>query len=231
MRVFGLTLLLFAACDDGSIDETDPIGGSCEAAPADATGEATFYDATGAGNCSFDPSPGDLLVGAMNATDYGTADWCGGCVEVDGPDGSVVVRIVDQCPGCAKGDVDLSREAFAMIAPLSAGRVDITWREAPCEVDGPVEYHFQDGANEFYTALQLRNHRYPIATLEAEVDGAYREIERLEYNYFVEPDGLGDGPYKLRVTDVRGHVLEDDGIELGDDVSRSGAAQFPLCPQ
>lgn len=226
-------LMLLAACggsSSGGDDDDPPVGGMCEAAPADATGEATFYDATGAGNCSFDPSPNDLNVGAMNASDYGTADWCGGCVEVDGPDGSVVVRIVDQCPGCAKGDIDLSREAFGKIAPLSAGRVEITWREVPCEVSGPIAYHFQEGSNAFYTSMQIRNHRYPIAKLEAQVDGAYVEIARKEYNYFVADDGLGDGPYALRVTDVRGHVLEDDGIALGDDESRSGTAQFPLCP-
>lgn len=222
-------MVALAACG-GSNGDDDEVGGSCEAAPADATGEATFYDATGAGNCSFDPSPEDLLVAAMNQADYGTADWCGGCALVDGPDGSVTVRIVDQCPGCAKGDIDLSREAFAMIAPLSAGRVDITWREVPCAVSGSIAYHFQEGSNPFYTAIQLRNHRYPIAKLEAEVDGAYVAIARKEYNYFVAEDGLGDGPYALRTTDVRGHLLEDSDIALGDDETRSGTAQFPLCP-
>lgn len=228
-----LFVVVLAACGGSTPagdDDEPPVGGTCEAAPADATGEATFYDATGAGNCSFDPSPGDLRVAAMNAVDYGTADWCGGCVEVDGPDGSVVVRIVDQCPGCAKGDIDLSREAFGMIAPLSAGRVPITWREVACEVTGPIAYHFQEGSNPFYTSVQLRNHTYPIAKFEAQVDGAYVEIARKEYNYFVAEDGLGDGPFAFRVTDVRGHVLEDAAVALGDDESRSGASQFPRCP-
>lgn len=98
-----------------------------------------------------------------------------------------------------------------MIAPLSAGRVEITWRQVACEVSGPIAYHFKDGVNPFYAAIQLRNHRYPIAKVEVERDGAYVEIARLEYNYFVEASGLGDGPYALRVTDTRGHVLEDVG--------------------
>ncbi len=228
MRTVILAMLLVACGSESTGD--DDVGGSCEAAPADASGEATFYDATGAGNCSFDASPNDLLVGAMNHADYGIADWGGGCVEVDGPDGSVVVRIVDQCPGCARGDIDLSREAFGQIAELSAGRVPITWREVPCEVSGPISYHFKDGTNPFYTAIQIRNHRYPIAKLEVEVDGAFQEIARVDYNYFVDDSGLGDGPYNLRVTDTRGHALEDTGIELGDDVSRPGTSQFPSCP-
>ena len=231
MRLSSVVVML-AACGSTSVeDDVTPVGGTCEAAPAEATGEATFYDATGAGNCSFDPSPGDLRVAAMNAADYDTADWCGGCVEVDGPDGSVVVRIVDQCPGCAKGDIDLSREAFGMIAPLSAGRVPITWREVACNVTGPIAYHFQEGSNPFYTSVQVRSHTYPIAKLEAQVDGAYVEIARKEYNYFVAEAGLGDGPFAFRVTDARGHVLEDAAGALGDDESRNGTSQFPLCPQ
>ena len=195
------------------------------------SGEGTYYDATGAGACSFDAQPGgELLVAAMNAPQFAGSGVCGMCARVVGPAGEVTVRIVDLCPECASGDLDLSPDAFARIAELERGRVPITWREVPCAVSGPIGYHFQDGANAFYTAIQVRNHRYPIAKLEAEVDGAYVEIERLEYNYFVEADGLGDGPYALRVTDTRGHVVEDLGVELGDDVTRVGTAQFPLCP-
>ena len=34
-----------------------------------------------------------------------------------------------------------------------------------CDVTGPIAYHFKDGANPFWTAIQLRNGRYPVATL------------------------------------------------------------------
>lgn len=221
-------LLSLAACGGDDGDELP--GGSCDAVPPAASGEGTYYAATGAGNCSFDPSPDDLMVAAMNAVDYRTAAWCGACLEVTGPSGTVTVRVVDQCPECAGGDLDLSPEAFALLAPLSAGRVPITWHLVACDVTGPIAYHFKDGANPFWTAIQLRNHRYPIAKLEAMQAGAYVEIPRVDYNYFVEPAGLGPGPYQLRVTDQRGHVLEDSAVALGDDVTRTGAAQFPACP-
>jgi len=224
-----LALILAAGCggDDGGGDLP---GGSCDAVPPEASGEGTYYAATGAGNCSFDPSPQDLMVAAMNAVDYRTAAWCGACLAVTGPSGSVTVRVVDQCPECAQGDLDLSPEAFALLAPLSAGRVPITWHMVACDVSGPIAYHFKDGANPFWTALQVRNHRYPIAKVEAMQGDAYVEIPRVDYNYFVAASGLGDGPYQLRVTDQRGHVLEDTGVALGDDVTRTGAAQFPACP-
>ena len=221
---------LSAACSGGCAGEDELSAEPCRGDVGPFTGEATHYDADGSGNCSF-PAGGDLMVAAMNGIDYKGAIWCGSCVEVSGPNGSVTVRIVDSCPGCAEGDLDLSQEAFARIAPLAAGRVDITWRPAPCDVTGPIAYHFKDGSNAFWTAIQIRNHRYAIASLEVrDTAGTYAKLGRADYNYFVDTKGLGAGPYTLRVTDTRANVVEDPAIALGDAVSRDGAAQFPLCP-
>lgn len=227
-----LALLGLAAC--GSCGSSGPpAGDDVETVPCDdepeRAGEATYYDADGSGNCSFDPSPGDLMVAALNAADYDGAAWCGACAAVDGPSGSVTVRIVDQCPGCAEGDLDLSPEAFERISPLAAGRVPITWRFVPCEVSGAMRYHFKDGSNPFWTAIQVRNHRHAIATLEAKVGDAYQAIPRVDYNYFVAEGGLGEGPLDLRVTDVHGIVAEDAAIATGDDVETPGAAQLAAC--
>jgi expansin (peptidoglycan-binding protein) len=194
---------------------------------------ATYYDATGAGNCSFDPSPGDLMVAALNRPDYAHAAGCGACLAVTGPRGEVVVRVVDQCPGCKRGDLDLSQQAFERIAPVSAGRVAIRWRAVPCPVAGPIAYQLKSGSNAFWVAFQVRNHRYAIARLEArgaEAGAAYREIPRADYNYFVAEGGLGPGPFALRVTDVHGQALEDAAIALGAGVTRAGSGQLATCP-
>ncbi|MGN6110648.1 MAG: expansin EXLX1 family cellulose-binding protein [Kofleriaceae bacterium] len=228
-----ISILIIAGCGSEGGDD-DPLGDPpvCAAPAGPSSGEGTFYDATGAGNCSFDPSPGDLRVAAMNAPDYANAAWCGGCVEVTGPEGQVVVRIVDQCPECQRGDLDMSREAFAELSPLPVGRIPITWRAVACPVSGPISYRFKEGSNPWWTAIQVRNHRYPIAKLEVQDDGGtWRTIEREDYNYFVSTDGLGEGPYTLRVTDVRGHVIEDANIALGDGQTRAGDAQFPACSE
>jgi expansin (peptidoglycan-binding protein) len=205
-------------------------GGAC----LDATlrqGEGTYYAADGSGNCSFPATPGDLMVAAMNHSDYAASALCGACIDVAGPDGSVQVRIVDRCPECAPGDVDLSPEAFALIAPLSAGRVPISWTLVECPVQGPVVYHFKEGSNPYWSAIQLRNHRHPIAKLEA-IGGAGEVLtfERADYNYFIHAAGLGDGPYQLRVTDVLGETLADDAVPFAEDSVAPGATQFSACP-
>jgi expansin (peptidoglycan-binding protein) len=212
----------------GGAPAIDP---GCEGDPGVHQGEATYYDfADGSGNCGFPATPDDLMVGAMNHTDYAGSATCGACVEVTGPNGSVSVRVVDRCPECPEGDIDLSPEAFELIADLEAGRVDITWTYVACPVGGPIVYHFKDGSNPYWTAVQIRNHTYPIATLEAaDASGAFSEIPRLDYNYFVAEAGLGEGPYTFRVTDVVGHVIEDAGIALMDDGDVAGHSQFPVC--
>lgn len=243
-RVVLVLTILLSACtgDDASMagdDTGDPDGGSkdgggsgevCTGTPTSGAGQATYYDADGTGNCSFPADP-TFLVAAMNTTDYGTATYCGACVSVTGPSGSVVVRIVDRCPGCAKGDLDLSQTAFKAIAPLSAGRVDIAWREVPCAVSGDVSYEFRPGSSQYYAAIQVRDARYRITKFEAAPTGtgAYQPIDRVIYNYFVKMGGLGPGPYDFRTTDSRGHVIEDTNITLGDGVVRAGSDQFPTC--
>jgi expansin (peptidoglycan-binding protein) len=105
--------------------ETAPAPGGVEE-----SGEATYYDANGTGACGFKPS-NDFFVAAMNDEQYQKAD-CGKCVAVTGPKGTTVVRIVDKCPGCERGDLDLSMTAFSKIASLSDGRIKIKWHFVAC---------------------------------------------------------------------------------------------------
>ena len=195
-------------------------------------GIATYYDATGDGACMFGPSPGDLMVSAMNAEEYDIAAVCGAYVHVIGPKGEVIVRIVDLCPECLAGNLDLSREAFALIADLPQGWGDITWQVVSPDLPGPIAYHFKDGSNQWWTAVQVRNHRNPIAKFEYLDDGGqWVAVLRTAYNYFVQTDpGMGPGPYTFRVTDSYGNVLTDSGIPHIENGTSNGAAQFPPGP-
>lgn len=214
----------------GDAGSTGDAGGDCLPPAEPHEGEGTFYDADGSGNCSFPASPDDLMVAAMNETDYAGSAVCGACARVAGPDGEVTVRIVDRCPECAPGDVDLSAESFARIADPVDGRVAISWRFVPCELSGPIAYHFKDGSNPWWAAVQVRNHRHRIDRFEYRADdGSWVEVARANYNYFVEAAGMGPGPYDFRVTDVWGNVLEDTGIPLSPTEEIAGGAQLPAC--
>ncbi len=172
------------------------------------------------------------MVAAMNAEEYNTAAVCGAYVHVIGPKGSITVRIVDLCPECKAGHLDLSQEAFAKIADLPQGRVSITWQVVSASLAGPIAYHFKDGSNQWWTAVQIRIHRNPVARLEyRNAGGQWVAVPRTAYNYFVQSDpGMGPGPYTFRVTDFYGNVLTDSGIPHVENGTVSGAAQFPPWP-
>ena len=194
-------------------------------------GIATYYGATGAGACSFDPAPGDLMVAAMNAEEYNSAAVCGAYIHVSGPKGVVTVRIVDLCPECKAGHLDLSQEAFTQIADLVQGRVSITWQVSSPALTGPIRYHFKEGSNQWWTAVQIRNHRNPIDTLEYNSGSEWIAVARTDYNYFVQTNpGMGPGPYQFRVTDVYGNVLIDSDIPHSENGSVDGSTQFPAGP-
>ncbi|HEU4404652.1 MAG TPA: expansin EXLX1 family cellulose-binding protein [Polyangiaceae bacterium] len=209
-----------------------PVGGdACEGAE-EHEGEGTYYDfADGSGNCSFPATPGDPFVAAMNATDYAGSAACGACIALTGPKGSVTVRIVDQCPECPAGDVDLHPGAFDRIAERAAGRVPIRWTYVPCEVSGPAVFHFKDGSSGYWTAVQVRNHRFAIASVEyKKADGSWAAMGRESYNYFVEPAGFGtEGPYALRATDVRGGVVQNEAVAAVEEGEVEAGGQFPAC--
>lgn len=194
-------------------------------------GDGTYYDADGSGNCSFPASPGDLMVAAMNDADYAGSAACGACIEAQGPEGTATVRIVDRCPECPQGDVDFSYEAFGHVAQHVQGRVDITWHYVECDVTGPIRYHFKEGSNPWWMAVQIRNHRHPIAGVEyLGEDGNFHQMVRASYNFFLEEAGLGSGPYTFRVTDVNGQQLTDQDVVFVEGGEVDGAAQFPPCP-
>lgn len=195
------------------------------------TGEGTYYlEADGGGNCMFDPTPSDLMVGAMNETQYANADLCGAYVELTGPRGTITIRIVDRCPECKPGDIDLSPAAFDRIAERIQGRVPISWRVVSPALSGPIAFNFKDGSNQWWTAVQVRNHRNPIAKLEYRKGDEWVPVNRERYNYFVAPAGMGPGPYTFRVTDSYGNTLVESGIPHREDDTVGGAGQFPPGP-
>ena len=226
-----ILLVSLVAC--GSSETKTDSGGSPGSASTYSTekktGIATFYDADGSGNCSFPASPNDLDVAAFNTEEYAGSATCGACVSVKGARGEITVRIVDRCPGCERGHIDLSREAFAKIDEPKRGRVPIEYQFVPCNVTGNVSYHVKDGASKFWTALQVRNHKLPITTLEYKKNGAWVAMKRETYNYFVESSGVGDQPsgLELRVTAVDGQTLTDSvSGTIVENVLLSGSAQF-----
>lgn len=226
-----VTLGMLAACGDTPTRSPQPApttGAPTAAIGPVIQGVATYYAATGDGACMLGATPHDLMVAAINAPQYANATMCGAYLQVAGPNGTVIVRIVDLCPECRAGHLDLSREAFRRIAPMHLGRVPIRWQVISPELPGPIGYRFKEGSNQWWTAVQVRNHRHPVAKLEySPRPGIWVSVPRMQYNYFVQTNpGMGAGPYRFRVTDAYGQIIEDQGIAHIERGTVPGARQF-----
>lgn len=188
------------------------------------TGEGTWYDRTGFGNCSYEDS--GTLFAAMNEKDYQNSSICGAYVRATGPDGSVTVKIVDRCPECAPGDIDFSPQAFDQIADLPDGRVPISWQVISGGAIGNVQYRVKEGSSQWWLAIQPRHHRNMVTRLEVQSAGSWVSLKRETYNYFVAPSGLGPGPFTIRLTDIWGEQLVHTGVALNPSVVQTTTSQF-----
>jgi len=192
------------------------------------SGDGTYYTfADGSGACLYDKTS-DFKIAALNGFDWAGSAWCGACADVTGPNGNQLrVRIVDECPDCAKGQLDFHPDAFALLAPKEQGRIAISWSFVACDAAGPVSYKFKDGSNPYWTALQVRNSRFPIAKLETSKDGAsFVEAQRQDYNYFLNGSGFGAGSTIVRITAPSGATLTDTLPEVKAELIVAGASQF-----
>lgn len=190
-------------------------------------GVATVYKAgVGDGACSYGPS-GDMMIAAMNTTDYETSRACGAYVRVRAANGaSVTVRITNECPlPCAPGQLDLSEQAFAKLAPVSTGRLAVTWSLLSPTTSGTISIRYKNGSSPYWCGIQAIGHRNPLARLEVRSGGGWRQLARTDYNYFLSPDGSGCGG-AIRVTDIYGERLTVNGIALRPGVAQSTGVQF-----
>ncbi|MFI6333717.1 expansin EXLX1 family cellulose-binding protein [Streptomyces sp. NPDC050535] len=190
-------------------------------------GVATVYEAgVGDGACSYGPSD-DMMIAAMNTTDYEASKACGAHVLVRAANGaSVTVRITNECPlPCAPGQLDLSEQAFAKLAPISTGRIAVTWSLLSPSTSDTISIRYKNGSSPYWCGIQAIGHRNPLARLEVRTGGGWRQLARTDYNYFLSPDGSGCGG-AIRLTDIYGERLTIDGIALRPEAVQSTRVQF-----
>ncbi|SMF66633.1 expansin EXLX1 family cellulose-binding protein [Streptomyces sp. Amel2xC10] len=190
-------------------------------------GVATSYDiGDGDGACSFGPSS-DVMTAAMNTTDYETSKACGAYVQVRAGGKSITVRITNECPApCVAGQLDLSREAFAKLAPLSAGRITVDWSLLSPATSDTVSIRYKTGSSRYWCGIQALGHRNPLARLEVRTgDGSWLSLPRAEYNYFLSEQGTGCGG-AIRLTDIYGERLTVEGLAVRAEAVQGTGVQF-----
>jgi expansin (peptidoglycan-binding protein) len=192
------------------------------------SGQATYYTlAAGGGNCSYAGPPADNLYVALGPTEYASAARCGGYLDVTGPNGTVRVKVIDQCPECAPGHLDLSYEAFTRLGSRAGGIIPITYRTVrDPTLPGPLQVRVQEGSSRYWLALVPVNHGNPLAGVEVRGTGDWQVLHRTGHNYWLAEHGAGGGPFTLRLTDTEGHRAVVAGVPLSPGKVQNSAVRM-----
>ncbi|MEQ1831836.1 MAG: expansin EXLX1 family cellulose-binding protein [Candidatus Eisenbacteria bacterium] len=199
------------------------------------SGSATFYSyATGAGACSYVGNDFSPNVVAVGPADYAGSQMCGRLLRVTGPLGSVDVRVVDLCPSCGPGELDMNAPAFAAIANPLAGSATVSWTTIPDDDPGTIFLQLINGGNPFFMQILPLYSRYGIASLEYLGPSGFVAARRESYNYFTLDGALGvplplASPFTIRLTDVNGQQLVMGTIPLVAGHLHASGQQFPFC--
>ncbi|KAI1745103.1 RlpA-like double-psi beta-barrel-protein domain-containing protein-containing protein [Xylaria scruposa] len=102
-----------------------PLYGNCTIAARSEsyTGDITYYQ-PGLGACGETNSDSDAVV-AMSPAQY--TGNCGKSITITKDGKTAKAKVVDKCPSCASGSIDVSSTVFQSLADLSVGRTTVTW--------------------------------------------------------------------------------------------------------
>jgi hypothetical protein len=198
--------------DAGSAEEALTISADPSAFPFERMAQggqfisiAKSYPGTG-GSCALPRLPAAGAAAVPRAL-YHELELCGACLQVTGPQSTVIVEVVDLCPGCPTNVLDLSYTAHQRAIGATRVLERVKWRLVPCPVQGPIQYHFKPDSSRFWAAFQVRNAKSPIRKVELGRGGDWLTLSRSRDNYFVVHKGLEAGPVRLRVTASNGQEL------------------------
>ncbi|KAL4086075.1 hypothetical protein PRIC1_014697 [Phytophthora ramorum] len=202
------------------------------------TGDGTAYSLgdTSSGNCNM------MSALSFATTDYAALNneqWdglqnCGRCAEVSCADSrcsdqskSVVVQLLDRCPECKHGDLDLSPSVFKTLTGSDPSRYTVKWKFVDCPVPGNVNYCLKGGSNNYWTAVQPTNVATGITSLQ--INGKATKMLDGAYYYLLD----GSGSVVADLSSVTVSMTDLNGVSMKDTVSLSagsctqGSSQFP----
>ena len=180
------------------------------------TGQATFYRLTnGGGNCSYAGPPADDLYVALGPSEYRRAGACGGYLQISGPRGKVRAKVVDQCPECKPGHLDMSATAFARIADPKQGIAPVSYTRVVNPSVPALSFAVRPGSSQYWLAVLVIDNGNPLTRVRATAPGrGWVDLTHTEHNTWEATQGVGPGPYSFEVTDDQGHRVVARGLRL-----------------
>ncbi|KAI1323326.1 carbohydrate-binding module family 63 protein [Xylariaceae sp. FL0255] len=212
-----------------STSSTAPVAtptGTAVSSSAAITGTSTFYGGNlSGGTCSFSTYtlPAGIFGTAFSGSAWDSAAECGACLEVTANGKSILVMVVDECPECDAGHLDLFENAFEVLSPLSAGLLATSYTPVACGITSPLVLHNKSGTSQYFFSMQVVNSNEPVASLEVSTDGGstFQSTERQDFNFFEITSGTGTDTVTVRVTSTSGKtiVVDNVGVASGSQIT------------
>jgi len=172
---------------------------------------------------------------AVDPETFAASGSCGACIRIETGASAMTALVVDL--GARLNPVDLptmlvSKPVLSQLLPdgVAFASTGVSWRFVPCPTSGGLRYTLQTGSNASYAAVLIENHVNRLSQVELKHGDTYTPLLRTNYNYWVAANGMGNGPFVLRVTDILSQSIEQRGIPLDPGVTFQGDLQFPSCP-
>lgn len=181
------------------------------------TGDGTAYTLgrVSAGNCNLLSAmpTASTNYAALNNEQWDSLANCGRCAEVKCVDercasknnATEIVQILDRCPECKSGDLDLSPIVFKEITGSDPSRLSIQWKFVDCPNPGTIHVCLKDGSNPYWTAVQPTN--YGIGVKSVLINGEPTTMVDSAY-YFVASTNVDLGAVSVTITSVAGDTVD-----------------------
>lgn len=195
------------------------------------SGKSTFYGGNvQGGTCSFSTYtlPAGLYGTAFSGQAWNNAANCGGCVKVSHGGKTITAMIVDKCPECDEGHLDLFQDAFTALDNPSKGIIDTSYEFVQCpKVSGPLTIHTKSGVSPYWFSAQVVNANRRTSKMEVSTDGkTWKEAARTDYNFFEIPSGVGANSASIRVTSASGDVIVVKDVPMQADKSVKASVNY-----
>lgn len=206
-------------------------GGNAVLDSTPVTGSSTFYGGNLAGgNCMFTTYtlPKGIYGTAFSGQPWDDAANCGACIEITGPSGTpIVAMIVDQCPECTKGHLDLFPDAFTAVGGTD-GIVDTSYKFVECGISSPITLKNKSGTSAHWFSMQVINANVPVKSLEVSINSGktWTQTTRKAYNFFENPSGFGTESVDVRVTSTTGKTIVVKNVGIAADSEHDGGSNF-----
>ncbi|TYZ66477.1 hypothetical protein PybrP1_004175 [[Pythium] brassicae (nom. inval.)] len=185
------------------------------------------------GNCNFmtAPAAASQNYAAINNDQWDGLKNCGKCAQVSCIDAqcadksvSEIVYIVDRCPECKRGDLDLSPSVFKKVTGSSPSRLKISWKFVNCPNPGKLQYCLKDGSNPFFVAVQPANAAAGIASVK--INGKATTMVDSAFYYVLNSQTPVDlSKVTVSLTSSTGATVEET-VSLSVGSCTAGTSQF-----